>query len=342
MPCGANERAQLGNGNKENIYRLTEQKQFENCKEIETNGLGTVFIDNGDKLYCCGQWYNNVETVTQFIQPRKVGDNIKEAQVGWQQDTIYAIKKDGQILKYMWFNEVEINNVNGTEATFIYGEYVLCDGKLYEIKKGATATTASLMYDELNEIKKIKNETYLYKNYNETLVFSTNEKIYIQSKPNITKIGEKSNLELRKLYEDIIFFNGNGENINIVNRKGKLYEGLNSPSVKNNVKKVVASNSQKFIITEDKHIYAKGNGRGTMWGEIEDRKDYTELTNEKGEAFDNVKNIFTTSDTVTVIFQTEDNELYFGGNVNYITLPRNKRRNRITRWNFHNKISSKS
>ena len=326
MQCGTNYRAQLGNGNRLNIYQLTEQSHLNNCKYISTNGVGTIFIDSNDILYCCGQWYKNANETEYIINPQKIEENVKEAEITGLQETIYIITKNGEILKYVYFNKINIENLKDTNATFLYGQFVLSNDKINVIGTATTATNASIWYEGLKNIEKIANEEYLYGNNKNLLAFKANGKIYVQFGPDITKIKEKSNYELRTLMNDAIFVNGNGIYISIVDKSGNVYEQIGTKSAISNVKKIIASSGQKFIITNDKHIYAKGDGVGGMWGDTEYKANYVELKDENGKTFDNVKNVFTSTEGRTAIFQTEDNEIYFGGNINYISLPRNNRR----------------
>ena len=313
MQCGRNNDYQLGNGNNSNIYTLTEQSQLNNCKNIIEVGTNTVFIDNADALYICG-------SLKGYKYPQKIGENIKEAEI---KDYIIVITKEGSILKNASVTDTNYTNVsnfeNDANATFISPNLIVSNGKIYELKTSANLVKANIKYEQMNSSKKIR--------YNGNIIAFNNEnKIFVQGQPNITKTGEKSNYQLRKVFENVIFANGNGSNISIVNREGNVYESIAGSSTRNNVKKIISSSTQKFIISSNGHIYAKGSGYGAMWGDTNSRFDYIELVDSDGKPYENIKNVFTSSYGRSVIFSTENNEIYFGGNAYYISLPRNKRR----------------
>lgn len=303
--------------------------------------FGTIFIDNNDTLYMCGTWYNSSNTQVKITQPRVLMNNVKEAEIINREDTIFIITNEGEIIKNIWLNNIKVDNMEKDKnAIFLFGQYILSNQKIYEIGLATSVISANLRYSQLTEIEKISNEKFLYGNNKNMLAFNANGKIYINAEPNITKIGEKSNYKLKKIFENVIFISGKGENISIVDKEKRVYERVDAQSLRNDVKKIIASNLQKFIITSDKHIYAKGDGVGAMWGDIQYKSEYIELRDKNGNAFDNVKNVFTSSTGRSMIFQTENNELYFGGNVEYITFPRNKRRFTSCKWNFNNRIST--
>lgn len=278
----------------------------------------------------CGQWYNSTGKVVSISQPRKVMENVKEAEISNSEERIYIIKKSGEITAYIKFEETKINNINDdVNATFIDPFYILSNQKIYRINDNLTT---GIKFNNLTNFEKMIDSNYLSGINRNINAFIANQKIYIESKPDIARIGEKSNYNLRTVFENAIFVNGNGGNISIVDREGKVYESVNSKSIANNVKKIIASARHKYIITNDNHIYAKGTGEGAMWGDTTAKDEYVEIKDENGVAFDNVKNVFTSSYGCSVIFQTEDNELYFGGNKLYISLPRNNRRFTKCQW----------
>lgn len=313
MRCGMNNSGQLGNGNYSNIYSLTEQPQLNDCKNIIESGTNLIFIDSTDTLYICG-------TLKEYKTPQKMLENVKTAEI---KDYIIAITNEGKILKNNTKTDTDYTNVsnfeNDVNATFICYNLIVSNGKIYELKISANSVNASIKYEQMNNVKKIRYD-------GEICTFNNENKIFVQGQPNITKTGEKSNYQLRKVFENVIFANGNGSNISIVNREGNVYESITGSSARNNVKKIISSSTQKFIISSNGHIYAKGSGYGAMWGDTNSRSDYTELVDSDGKPYENVKNVFTSSYGRSVIFLTENNEIYFGGNAYYISLPRNKRR----------------
>ena len=316
--CGLNSTGQLGNGNRYNIGTLKEQPQFENCKDISTNGFATINIDQYNTLYLSGQWTDG--TKSDFYTLKKIKENVKEAEIVAKDGAgINIITSDGKILRNVCFIDNTIQNLAKDEnATFVSANKVLSKGKVYKL-----SSNAKLQFEQVSNISSYKKGAHLSGNNKNMLVIKANENLYLQGELNITRIGEKSNYNLRKVFENAIFVNGNGNNISIVNREGKVYESTNSSSTMENVKKIIASAEQKYVITNDNHLYAKGNGFGAIWGDTQDRTLYTEIKDSTGKSFDNIKNIFTSSVGKSMVFQTTENEIYFGGNVSWISLPRN-------------------
>lgn len=305
----------LGTGNSSHIYTLTELTQFYNCKYIETNGLNTIIIDSENNLYTCGHFYNpNLERI---LTPLKIEENVKEV-TNWLDHRITGITLNGEVfIYYNTLSDPKIIIENDSNATILSYYAILSNNKIYNI---SGSDISEIFTDMQSPEKYFENEYQNGENKN-MLVIKNDGKIYVHGKPDITKVKEKSNYNLKTVFENAIFVQGKGNNINIVDRNGNVYENLTTNSNISNVRKIIASARQKYIITEDNHLYAKGYADGSIWGEHKTINDYVEIQKENGEKFNNVKNIYTSSLGYSVIIQTEDNKLYWGGNVGYITLP---------------------
>ena len=313
---GANGNGQLGIGNRNDIYKITELTQFRDYKYIETETVTTLAIDNMNNLYICGGFYSS-SGLQSITQPMLLKENVKQAQIVTS-SIINGITTSGE---YFTFNKLIEYTINGisqdTNAVFIDKHRILSNNEIYNI----VGTNATKIWQNVENKEKYYSGEYHNGENRNMAVFQGNGKIYVFGTPNVTKIGEKSNYELRTVFSNAIFVNGNGGNISIVDRNGNVYESPIAESSLTNVKKIISSERQKYIITNDKHLYAKGQGDGSIWGEYTNRSEYAEIQKENGEIFDNVKNVFTSSIGNSVIIQTEDNKIYWGGNTGYISLP---------------------
>ena len=157
-------------------------------------------------------------------------------------------------------------------------------------------------------------------------IISQDNKIIINAEPNITRIQEKSNYSMRKVFENAIFVQGKGDNINIVDKNGKVYESTNSKESNKieNAKKIISSSTSKYIIKNDGTLWAKGSNSTGMWGEQADQSDYVQITKDGTQPFTDVKDVYTSTEGRSAIFITEDNKMYWGGSSSYIILPQLK------------------
>ena len=169
---------------------------------------------------------------------------------------------------------------------------------------------------------KYNNEDFL-QNYDMYIIQDFNEKIYIKNNPNITKIGEKANSNLKNVMKNVKFIQGKGENISIVTQNGEIYEKIaQGPNLQiKNAKKIIASSRAKYVIKNDGTLWARGSYSTGMWGEIVYRNEYVKITRDGTNNFENIKNIFTSKIGNSAIFITEDNKMYWAGSDGVIILP---------------------
>ena len=312
----------LGLENKTSIYTISKLANFANCKYLKTNGYTTVMINESNQLYICGRVYNENNSSYEYIRtPQQFENNVKQVELNGNQINVITLL--GEYYTYNSLNKKEINGIEEDEtAIFIDKQRIIANNEMYYIN----GTNTQKIFDNIENKEPYYTEEYPNSENNNMTVLKSNGKIYVYATPNVTKIKEKSNYELRTVFSNTIFVNGNGVNISIVDRNGNVYESPIAESSFANVKKIISSERQKYLITNDNYLYAKGDASGTIWGEYVDKNEYVEIQKENGESFGNVKNVFTSSKGNSVIIQTEDNKIYWGGIVEAISLPRNRRR----------------
>ena len=224
-------------------------------------------------------------------------------------------KEYGGYLKKMENAEINNETIMVDYMSFITNSvlYQYNNGQLVKVREGDILP----YYNKYNKNEFLQTKKmYVYK--------TDNEKIYIVSSPDITKLGEKTNYNLRKVFSNVMFVNGKGKGLSIVDRNGKVYEsarGIANSKIEN-AKKIIMSNTSKYVIKNDGTLLAKGNATTGMWGEYSDKwNEYIEITMDGTKKFDNVKNIFTSKVGQSAIFITNDNKIYWAGNGSYIILP---------------------
>ena len=313
---GFNGTGTLGVGYLKSVYNLVELKNFEQCKYISTSGVNTLFIDKNNTAYICGEYLNQSQ-LAHFASPQKIQENVKQACKN-QWFKIRLITLNGETWEYNAnLNGVKIDKIPSNENSQLIGvDYIIIDSEIYDIN--GTKIWENLknpqVYYENNQID--INNKYMS-------VLKNENKIYVVHFPDVTKITQKSNYELRKVFENAIFVQGQGSNISIVDKSSNVYESVNGKNGMSNVKKIIASKAQKYIITNDNHLYAKGEATGSIWGDYTNKSDYVEIQKENGEVFDDVKDVWTSSFGNSVIIQTQNNKLYWGGTLERVCLPRN-------------------
>ena len=315
---GSGYKAALGlkTGRQTTFIKIEEYKDF---KQIVIAGSSLYYIAKDNSLYGVG--YNIKENVeySTVTAPLKIMEKVKKVQSGSSllfidEDNILYERKNKVISK---ITEIEVND----ETMFVGLNSLISNEKYYIIEN-----------NKINEENAITNIQPYYNNYGEyqfiqnkgIKVCKTNDgKIYLKSKTNITKIGEKSNYNLRKVFENIIFVQGKGGYINIVDRSGKIYESVSSKanSKIENAKKIIASQTSKYVIKNDGTLWAKGNERTGMWGEYVNKSEYIQITKEGTNNFDNIKDIYTSKSGMSAIFTTKDNKIYWAGSTSYVILP---------------------
>ena len=210
------------------------------------------------------------------------------------------------------------------ENTFLLGNMAFINnGELFNVNYNN---------GNISKILTIKGISSYYNKYDEEQffnntamsIFKTNEnKIYVKNQPNITKIGKKSNYNLRKVFENAIFVQGKGSYISIVDKNGKIYESTagNANIQLENTKKIISSNNAKYVIKNDGTLWAKGGYTTGIWGKYNSKNDYSQVTKDGTTPFNNVKEIYTSKVGSSAIFITEDHKIYWAGSADYIVLP---------------------
>ena len=319
--CGCN-LGQLGNNFKGNKYIKIDG--YSNAKQVIISRESAYFIDQDNNLYGCGykNGFGKNSNVT-IENPLKIAENVK--QMAENYDYLTYITFDNKLyLKNSVGSIISISNAKINDNTILYTNLsFITDNTFYLIN----TTNGNAVINLNNKVKPYYNK---YDQKEEILIkcmkmLEIDGKNYIWSHPNVTKITEKSNYNLRKVFENAIFVQGRGKYIGIVDRDGKIYESVtsNDNNKIENAKKIISSNASKYVIKNDGTLWARGSNTG-MWGENASKNDYVQITKDGINNFTNVKNIYTTANGNTAIFTTEDNKIYWAGMDSSIALPQAK------------------
>ena len=297
--------------------RITE---LDNQKHIELTKESLYFMTEDSTLYGCGHASLFQSNSTIMVDnPIKIADNVRQFKT-WANMVTY-ITIDNKLYAYYKGNNKEIQEIEINDSTIITnGDVIISNGEVYYVSLGGTIqksndTNAEPYYNTYGDYKFMQAK-------GGKRIFKKEGKIYVYGSPNITKIGEKSNYELRKVFENAIFVHGKGNNISIVDRNGKIYESVTSEadSKMDNVEKIISSSKAKYVIKEDGTLWAKGDNTG-MWEDLSTKKEYEQITKDGNEPFTDIKDIFTSQVGYSAIFITEDNKIYWAGADAYINLP---------------------
>ena len=314
---------QLGSGGNKNVYNKIES--YNGATQVYLGAETSWFIKDNN-LYGCG--YQNHFGATNNVTVEnaiKIADNVKKVKT--YADYVTYITDENKLYVFYKNNVKEIANANVNDET------VLCDyvnfvtsGEMYRI-----------MYAEGRTSKETRHSQILpyYNNYGEykfvqskgMYVYITNEgKVYIYGNPDITKIEEKSNYNLRKVFENVKFIQGKANYISIVDRNGRIYENVsaNYNNCIDNAKKIISSSNAKYVIKEDGTLWAKGHGNTGMWGIYDNKDNYVQITKDGTNNFTNIKDIYTSKNGANAIFITDDNKIYWAGSDTMISLPQVK------------------
>ncbi len=308
--AGTNYYGTLGIGKKDeyqttyiNISQYDEN--ISNVKKIEPFGENAAMLKENGELYMCGYNYNGSlgtgDTVdrTKF---EKVAENVKDVKL--YANRYSYIDENGNVYKIT--NSVS-KKVNTTSATqLLYNENIIINGSLCDFNG-----TKLLNFSNIKPVE----------NVHGNLAFETNGKVYIAA-INISNPKSREYTTLQTIFQDAIFMQGNKGNINIVNKKGEIYENLKINSEITNVKKIMASPpSNKYIITNGNKGYAKGTSCAGTWGEVAYRENYTAIMKNEKEELENIKEIYVSQKGFASIITTNDNKIYWAGSDEFIKLP---------------------
>ena len=317
---------QIPNKGKNNQYVLI--SNYKNAKQIELSRESVYFIDENDILYGAG--YSRclgASADVMISNPIKIMENVKK--VSESGNAILYITKDNKLyLKNSTGNTIEITNIPIDDTSIIGYNLIISKQRIYNISYSNGST--GLANININEIMPYSNkyEEYSFlQNKRTTIVRGDLEKIYINAMPNISKIGEKSNYKLREVMTNVVFVNGKGNNISVVDRNGKVYENMYNGANLNieNCKKILSAGMAKFVIKEDGTLWAKGPNYIGLWGgENIEKTEYEMVTKDGKEKFEGIKQVFTSTNGGTVVFITDDNKIYWAGREVSISLPQIK------------------
>ena len=288
---------------------------WKKAEKIYNQGIITYIITEDGTLYGAG--YNSMGTLglgdtkhrnkltqiaTNMIEVKTIGDS--RTMFLKNDGNIYLNDKQGKLIK--------VDGIQDINIKFI-GEYIIVDSnkKMYTINY-SNAQVQNLYMNEYKADEVIK-MGYM-------TGFVSNNKIYLDGYPNITKPRIKSIYQLRKVFSGAQFVQNGGNNINIVDNAGNIYEGINNKNTDvNNIKQLVSSNSAQFALSNDGKLYAKGGAY--MWGDISSKSKYTIVTKDSNEDFNNIDKVFAIRRGYGCIFITTENEMYWAGTTSYVAIP---------------------
>lgn len=309
------------------LKTFQEIKELSNQKQIELSADSVYFIKEDGSLYGCG-WgpiFGQFDGVNVMVEnPVKISDNVKQFKTDYNMVTY--ITEDNKLYRYYRGNSIEVQNAIINDGTIITtGSMIISNGEVYNVSNNGTISK-QYGYTNVEPYQNTYGEYTFIQNRGGMGIFRNQEgKIYIKAQPDITRIREKSNYELRKVFENAIFVQGKGSNISIVDRNGKIYESAiaTANSKIENARKIVSSLYAKYVIKQDGTLWAKGSHTG-MYGELDTKNEYEQITKDGNEFFTNVKDIFTSKVGNSAIFITEDKKMYWAGSDAYIILPQIK------------------
>ena len=323
--CSLGELNKIGN-----INRYEKIEAYYKAKSIYLGRNYIFFIKNDGNLYGCG-WLKMFGTNENIKAENAlmIEKNVKQVIA----DSVYVLylTEENQLYYRIYNNTKKIENIEINSEIKLTDKFsFIMDNNFYLIS-----------YTQGIATKSRENASPYFNNYGVDSFLQTRamniyitkeRKIYVQGNPNITKIEEKSNYDLRKVFENTLFVQGKEDNINIVDRNGKVYEGINSEANQQikNAKKIIASNSSKYVIRNDGTLFAKGTDLTGMWGELIRKDNYIEITKDGINNFANVKDIYTSSMGKSAILLTTDNKIYWSGSDAYIILPNIKGDNPVS------------
>lgn len=318
--AGNNGWGELGTGNQNNLTQFTLMSSYnsnmKDIKKVVAFGVTNIVLKNNGELYGAG--YNDSGNLGISDKYNKsnfnmITTNIKDIEYaqGIYSDYFICLDQEGNIYnirnqRVEKINEIEANTENRISS---YG-IVKANGKLYRILEGEAAEYKT----EYSNTDILEDTIYMQG-------FKSNVKTYLVQYPDITKIGKKCNYTLKTTFNDAIFINTALNKVNVVNKKGELFENFKKAEGINNAQKIISSSSSDYYITNDNKLYAKGNEYTGLWGSMTEKNQYVSAMKNENEAFENIKNIYTSKPGYAAIFTTKDNKVYWSGSTEFIYLP---------------------
>ena len=240
---------------------------WKNNKNVINGIIDSFVLTNEGILYGSGYngngnlgiGYKSTSSNYQFVE---ISRNVKD--IATKSNGIMILKDDGSI----YVNDtqgklVKIEGIQDVNAKLASRTAIISNGKYY----GINNNKAYLKYPSY----KLDTEL-IYMGQMEG--FISNEKIYIEGFPDVTIPTEKSIYKLKNIFTGAQFVQSGGNNINIVDDEGNIYEGINNKNTDvNNIKQLISSNTAKYALSNDGKLYAKGTAY--MWGDEIYKSDYT-------------------------------------------------------------------
>ena len=316
--AGTNYNGNFGIGTNQDYNKFIELSKYneiwKNAEIIYNQGIISFIITEDGTLYGAG--YNNVGTLglSDNIN-RNILTQIKQNVINVSTDdetkSIFLLE-DGYL--YITDDSGNLNRIDGvqdTEFQFLGGTAVISNNQYYKIN-----INTNKLERKYNSYE-ISNESI---NLESMTGFISNNKIYLDGQPNITKPKAKSIYQLKKVFSGAQFVQNGGNNINIVDNDGNIYEGINNKNTDvSNIKQLVSSNRAQFALSNDGKLYAKGSAY--MWGDEIAKSNYTIITKDGNEEFNNIDKVFAIINGYGCIFTTKENEVYWGGISTYVEIP---------------------
>ena len=245
---------QLGSGG--NVSTFKRITALDNQKQIENGAVNLFFTKEDGSLYGCG--YNEIFDISTEVlvdEPILISNNVKQFKL---YNYLTYITNDNKLFLYGFGKNTEIEGIEINDNTILTtGNMIISNGEVYHIN--ANATVSKTNYTNVEPYYNTYEDYQFIQNKGMKIFKMQDGTIRIYGSPIVTKIGEKSNYELRKVFENAIFVQGKGSNISIVDRNGKVYESTiaEANSKIENAKKIISSSSAKYIIKEDRNVVCK-------------------------------------------------------------------------------------
>ena len=284
---------------------------WKSAKKILNQGIMSFMITEEGECYVSGENASGILGLGHTANINiltKLEYNVIDVTMYSYTTTMFLLD-DGYL--YRTDSNGNLNRITGIQdkdMKIIGNTKVVSKGKIYNINSNNTATQVYTEY----EVSEIMNMGVMNG-------FISNNKIYLNGYPNITKPKQKSIYALRNVFTGAQFVQSGGNNINIVDNEGNIYEGINNKNTQiDNIKQLLSSNFAQFALGEDGKLYAKGTAY--MWGDITSQTQYTIVTKDGSEEFNNVEKIFAIKNGPGCIFITNDNEMYWAGTTSYVAI----------------------
>ena len=287
---------------------------WKNANKIMNEGITLCIITLDGELYGTGYnrhgelflgHTNNVNSLT------KITDGVKDIMFS-RVNNIIILKEDG----YLYINDtngnmIKVEGIQDVNIKLLSSHAIVSNSQYYSISN--STNTVSKVYSSY----KIDDDI-LYMGI--MTGFISNNKIYLDGYPNITRPKAKSIYELRNVFTGAQFVQSGGNNINIVDDEGNIYEGINNKNIQvDNIKQLVSSKIAQFALSEDGRLYAKGTAY--MWGDKASESNYTIVTKDGNQEFSNIEKVYAIKNGYGCIFITNSNEMYWAGTTAYVAIP---------------------